>query len=178
MTTHHFCIAGTIKLKLSYRAGKLFRVEKVRGQLEIDQWYKIGALLPPNENDIGDFAVRLKGKAYYECIVREKSLYERFVEAWFDFYEAEKGHKHIYRATEGKAMNGIIHALTGICYGDEAEALATWQAMLAIWPKMEKFYRNNADLRFINLNINRILAHARRISKENGAVGGAYGARL
>lgn len=178
MINHVACIVNDIKLKLSYRAGNLFRVEKIRGQLYEEQWQKIGLLLPPTEKDIGDFSVRLRGKIKYEYLLQEKSLYKQFVGAWFSFYNEREGHNPIYRPVEGKNMNGIISGLTCICGGDEMEALATWQAILATWDKMDAFYRNNTDLKFINSQLNKILAHAKRLSKENGAAQGAYGTRL
>lgn len=178
MINHVSCIAGAIKLKLSYRGGKLFRVEKIRGHLYDDQWGKIGAILPPEEKAIGDFSVRFKGKVLYQHLVHEKSLYNQFLDAWLSFYEEKEGWNPIHNAVEGKHMNSIIRSLIGMCGGDEGEALAIWQVILENWDKMDAFYRNNADLKFINSQLNKILAHAKRISKEDGAVGSAYGAQL
>ncbi|MEH0007578.1 MAG: hypothetical protein V6Z82_02515 [Flavobacteriales bacterium] len=178
MISHVACIVNDIKLKLSYRAGKLFRVEKIRGRLYAEQWQKIGLILPPTEKDIGDFSLRLRGKIKYEYLIQEKSLYSQFVDSWFSFYEEREGCNPIHRAVEGKSMNSIIRSLTGICGGDEPEALATWQAILATWDKMDAFYRNNADLKFINSQLNKILAHAKRLNQKDGTTASAYGARL
>ncbi|MBI9063290.1 MAG: hypothetical protein JEZ14_15015, partial [Marinilabiliaceae bacterium] len=56
----------------------------------------------------------------------------------------------------GGSLKQIGKHLTSIS-GGSAEALAAWEYILHNWNQLDPFYRNNADLKFINSQLNKIL---------------------
>ncbi len=175
--TNHYLLKieqGGAQLKLSYRAGRFFRLERISGRLSKEQLMRIGYILPYREDEIADINKLYKGKLCYRKIVKEKSLYSQFAEEWFAFYERLMGVQYRFNGADGKALKSIISYLKAIT-GDEAQALALWQALLSSWDKLDDFYKNNADLKFINSQLNKILNHVKRINKTgNGGLNAAY----
>jgi len=152
------------QLKLTYSAkGDLKKVELVKGRLDVKQWSQIGNILPPKFSDVKNYSFNFPSIKYTE-VVKVKSLFSQFSEAWFLFYESSKGYPPKFTAIEGKCLKDIISYLTSIST-DDNEALATWQALLSRWNDLDDFHKKNTDLKYINGNINRILDNVKRGSE-------------
>jgi len=169
---------SNIRLKVSYRGGKFLRLERLSGILTKVQLKSIGHLLPFYEEDITAFGDRWQGKVSYQLMTQNKSLYSQFTDEWFSFYECLMGVQYRFNGVDGKALKSIIAYLKAIT-GDEAQALTLWQALLSSWDKLDDFYKNNADLKFINSQINKILNHVKRThQKGNGGLSAEYLAQI
>jgi len=162
-----------LRLKVSYRGGGFFKFEKLSGKLTVLQIQRVGFLIPPREKDIPLWIDMIKSITITP-IQKNKSLYSQFTEEWFNFYERLMGVQYRFNGADGKALKSIIAYLKAIT-GDEAQALTLWQALLSSWDKLDDFYKNNADLKFINSQINKILNHVKRThEKRNNGLSAEY----
>lgn len=166
MTNHYkiHIISTNATLKVSYRNGKFFRIEKLTGKLTDEQVKKIGVLIPPTNEQINEFRKSLSKKVTYTLIENKKTLYKQFNDVWFSFYEDFMGVKPRFNGTDGKHLKQIIRYLTELSQS-ENEALELWKIVLYNWKHLEDFHKQNTDLKYINSRINVILNNVKRISK-------------
>lgn len=152
------------QFKLTYNSkGALKKVELVKGTLSAAQWNQIGSILPPKITDLAYYKKNLQTITYTD-VIKPKSTFTLFSDAWFSFYEVNKGYAPKFTAIEGKCLKDIISYLTSIS-GNENEALATWQVLLNRWNDLDDFHKKNTDLKYINGNLNRILDNVKRGSE-------------
>lgn len=171
MTNHykvHIIIANAT-LKVSYRNGKFFKLEKLTGKLTEDQVKKIGFVVPPLEDQMKAFEGQWKDKVSYTPIEKKTTVYNQFLDTWFSFYDGLMGMKPQFNAADGNHLKKIINYLKTIEPSD-TDALNLWQLILTNWNSLDDFYKNNADLKFISSQINKIFQNVKRIS-ENGQSG-------
>lgn len=171
MTTHyHIEIQRTnIVLKLSYRSGTFFRLERVRGKLEDKYMKKIGKIIPLTEDDIHNPEYNFSNVTYTK-IVKQKSQFSKFNDAWFSFYENFTGMPPRFGAADGMHLKKIIKHLEAVG-GSQGEALALWDTILAAWPKLSEFHRENTDLKYINSRLNVILTATKKALGTSGTGG-------
>ena len=169
MTTHYkiHTITTNATLKVSYRNGTFFRIEKLTGKLSDLQVEKIGVLIPPKEEQIKSFSERLSKKATYTLIETKKTLYSQFNDAWFTFYFEFMGVKPRFNGTDGKHLKQIISYLTELSQ-NENEAFELWKILLQNWKHLDDFHKQNTDLKYINSRINVILNNVKRINQTGG----------
>ncbi|CAA0254647.1 hypothetical protein [Tenacibaculum maritimum] len=169
----HIAISNTM-LKLSYRSGKFYKAEKINGKLSVKQIEKLGAIIPPTEADFGGYNVRFDGKVTYSIIVKDKSTYQLFNDAWHAFYHELMKVKPRFNKAEGASLKGIIKYLSEIG-GNEAKGFELWQVILSSWDALDEFHKKNPDLKYINGNIMRIYENVKRINDtEKGTVSNDY----
>ena len=176
MTSHYIITTKNtnLRLKVSYRGGKFFKFEKLNGKLTVLQIQRIGFLFPPKEKDIPLWIDMIKSITITPIEQEKRRLYSQFIDEWFSFYERLIGVQYRFNGADGKALKSIIAYLKAIT-GDEAQALTLWQALLSSWDKLDDFYKNNADLKFINSQINKILTNVKRThEKGNNGLSADY----
>ena len=71
-------ITTNATLKLSYRNGKFFKLEKLTGKFTDVQVTKIGFVIPPTEDKIQEYKAHWKNKVTYTLIDKKKSLFHEF----------------------------------------------------------------------------------------------------
>lgn len=147
-------------LKVSYRNGKWFKLEQLRGKLNAEEIKHISRLIPPLETDLELFVVEFLEQATYTPIKSEKTLFSQFNGVWFTFYQNLNNIPPRFNAAEGNALKQIITYLKSIEPND-ADALLLWQTILSNWHRLPEFYRSNADLKFINSQLNKIIQHVK-----------------
>ena len=149
-------------LKLTYKKGELCKIEIKSGGLTSQQYQQLGAILPPQEEDIERYQKQWNGSvSYREDVPEPLSLYGKFLDEWFSFYNRLYGFPPKFTGADGKALKQIISYLQQVSAND-AEALATWQYLLSNWQKMDAFHQKNTDLKYINSQLNKILQNAKR----------------
>ncbi|MDB0601099.1 hypothetical protein PL373_08055 [Tenacibaculum maritimum] len=153
-------------LKLSYRTGKFYKIEKINGKLNTKQVEKLGAIIPPTEADFGGYNACFEGKVTYSIIVKDKSTYQLFNDAWFSFYHEFMKVPPRFNKAEGASLKGIIKYLSEIS-GNELKGLELWQVILANWDALDDFHKKNPDLKYINSNIMRIYENVKRINQNS-----------
>lgn len=147
-------------LKLTYRRGKFIKLE-LTGKLTDIQLKSIGKIIPPKWEDVKQFREEFPEHCHYTPVVKEKSIYQQYVDAWYNFYEKYKGIPPRFNATEGLHLKQIIRHLEKI-EGTEEKALALWKGVLSTWEDLDKFHQNNTDLKYINSRLNVILDNVKR----------------
>lgn len=76
--------------------------------------------------------------------------------AWLEFYSNRTHLQYRFTTVDGAALKSIGKHLISIS-GGSMEALEAWKFILLHWDQLDAFYRNNADLKFINSQLNKIL---------------------
>ncbi|MCP4123783.1 MAG: hypothetical protein GY751_18700 [Bacteroidetes bacterium] len=114
---------------VSYRSGKFHKLEAKNGKLkEQKQWDGLMSIIPKKEADVQSINKQYHERGIeYTLMVKEtpKTLYAKFMDAYFHFYETQSEVKPRINAVEGKALKSIISHLQSIC-GDDLEALGTY----------------------------------------------------
>lgn len=174
MTRHYTIevIESKTFLKITYRDKKFRKLEHVRGKLDKVMMKYIGRILPHNEDDIGSFSALHNNRVNYSIVVKEESLFGRFVSEWSRFYEDQTTVQPKFTGADGKALNQIIAYLKKINAGDEAKALELWQVILSSYDKLDQFYKDNLDLKIINSKLNVIIRQIQRHQAGQSASGG------
>lgn len=153
------------KLKVSYRAGHFFKIEKLTGKLDSNQVFKIGSIIPPLEYQIEAYGVQFKDKLSYHLIKpRKPTLYGLFVDEWLSFYDTNYQIQPRFNAVDGKGLKSIIAYLETIATGEE-ETLLLWKNILSNWMHLPKFFKDNPDIKFINSQINKIISHVKELNQ-------------
>lgn len=171
MTTHYHIqhYKTNTFFKATYRAGKFKRLEHVKGKLSQKILDHIGIVIPLFEKDIESYKQRWAGMVnYQQQKAKPKSIYSQFSAAWFTFYEKRTGFSPKFTGADGRHLKQIITYLKSISK-DEAEALATWQALLSNWQTLDAFHQKNTDLKYINSQLNKILQNAKEQANSNPA---------
>lgn len=153
-------------LKVTYRNKKFRRVELIKGKLSDKTLVEIGRIIPPREDEFKRYIVHFEKDINYSVINKEKSLYSKFNNAWFQFYEKAVGFSPKFTGADGKALKQIITYLKKINAGNERVALENWQLILNSWQTLKEFHQDNTDLKYINSRLNVII---REIVKNNGS---------
>ena len=154
-------------LKLTYQKGELCKIEIKRGGLNTQQYQQLGAILPPQEEDIQRYQEQWNGSvSYREDVPEPLSLYGKFLDEWFSFYKRLYGFPPKFTGADGKALKQIISYLQQV--SNDVEALSTWQYLLGNWQKMDAFHQKNTDLKYINSQLNKILQNAKRGNSKGG----------
>lgn len=149
-------------LRLTYKKGELCKIEIKSGGLNSQQYQQLGAILPPQEEEIQYYQEQWKGNvSYTKDEPQTTSLYTLFLDEWFGFYNRLYGFPPKFSGADGKALKQIISYLKQVSAG-ESEAIATWQYLLGNWQKMDAFHQKNTDLKYINSQLNKILQNAKR----------------
>ncbi|MBK5213607.1 MAG: hypothetical protein JJE55_08115 [Flavobacteriaceae bacterium] len=155
-TQYHIISHKTdVTLKLSYRGGSFFRIERVKGKITELHIKHLGKLIPLNESDL---------QAHYASfpdvtlkpLVKEKSQFSKFNDAWFLFYQNYAGIPPKFTGTDANHLKQIIAYLTQI-EGSESGALDLWFVLLHNWKNLGEFHQKNTDLKYINSSLNKIL---------------------
>jgi len=160
MTTHYNIqiTASQTELKVTYRNGKLKKIEHLRGKLPQAVLNHIGRAIPAQESDLNTFKTTFKDRVTYEAIIKEKSLYTQFSDAWFVFFSNQNnGRTPKFTSADGNALKQIIKYLVLSNNEDETAALSVWQFILNNWKHLSVFYRENQDLKIINSKLNVII---------------------
>lgn len=148
-------------LKLTYKKGELCKIEIKSGGLNSQQYQQLGAILPPQEEDIERYQKQCNGSVSYTKDEQQTaSLYTQFLDEWFVFYKRLYGFPPKFTGADGKALKQIISYLQRV--SNDVEALSTWQYLLGNWQKMDAFHQKNTDLKYINSQLNKILQNAKR----------------
>lgn len=92
-----------------------------------------------------------------------KSLHNEYVAAWKDFYLRTNDILPRFGALDGKMIKEIRTYLEKVSDSPD-QALATWQAILENYHRLEDFFRLNTDLKFINSQINKIITQLKHVT--------------
>lgn len=171
MITHYNIIIKSTgsKLKVSYKGGHFFKIEKLTGKLTAEQVLGIGKIIPPLEYQIEAYGVQLQDKLSYRLIKpRKPTLYGSFVDEWMSFYDANFQIQPRFNAVDGKGIKSIIAYLSTIST-DEQETLLLWKNILSNWKHLPKFFKDNPDIKFIYSQINKIINHVKELNQHTTA---------
>ncbi len=165
--TNHYNIQITSTntfLKATFKNGKFKKLEHLRGKLNQQMLNNLCRIIPLKAEDIPNYQNRYKGKVVYELIVKEKTIYTQFVEAWHEFYLDYAKVPPKFTGIDGRAIKQIISYLKSISTSDQ-EAIALWQLILQNWNNIDAFHRKNTDLKYINSNLNKIWINVKNCTK-------------
>lgn len=155
--THHYIIEiikPKLFLKATYRNKKFRKIEHLRGKLDRSLMNSIGRVIPVNEDELPSFNREFENRVNYQIEVKQvQSLYTRFLNAWFQFYEDLMELKPKFTGADGKALNRIIAYLKTQSV-DEEEAFNTWDFFLSNWNNLPTFHQKNTDLKYIDSKFN------------------------
>lgn len=156
-TTHyHILLHKTdVTLKLSYRGGSFFRVERVKGKLTDSHIKHLGKLIPLLEVNLQEHYASFPDVTL-KALVKQKSQFSKFNAAWFAFYQNFAGIPPKFGGADANHLKQIIAYLTQI-EGTEDAALNLWYALLQNWKNLSEFHQKNTDLKYINSSLNKIL---------------------
>ncbi len=174
MTRHYNANIKSINtiLKLTYRNRRFVKMELVRGKLTGEHLKAVGKIIPEYEASFEVYNKRFLHVVDYSVVVKEKSLYQQFVDLWYEFYEAyTDGLKPKFTGADGKHLKQIIVYLKKLSK-DEQEALQLWEVILDNWPSLDKFHQVNTDLKYINSRMNVILTAIKKLDQTKKTTGG------
>ncbi|MCT4647587.1 MAG: hypothetical protein N4A74_21545 [Carboxylicivirga sp.] len=136
------------------KAGKLKKIIAKKGVLD---FVLIDAFIPDIESDITIHHASGGTHTFLKPYTPVKDdFFTKAQKAWFEFYQKRSGLEYRFTKVDGGALKSIGKHLVTVS-GDSFEALQTWKYMLNNWDQLDTFYRNNADLKFINSQLNKIL---------------------
>ena len=144
-------------LKLTYRGKSFSKLERLKGNITDSMLMELGRIIPPRLNEIEKWKLHFKDKISMEPIEKKKkTTFTEFNDAWFQFYEDFIGMPPKFGAAEASHLKKIITHLTKVG-GSPDEALELWNTILAAWPKLSDFHKDNTDIKYINSRLNVIL---------------------
>ncbi len=148
----------TVLCEVTYRRGNLAAVNFKRGAFSLE----LIKILPLSE--------ALIDKEWMHPIENKRKktnhFYKEALRLWNDFFVKRSGLPYRFTVADGVALSKIGKHLASLHAGDEKQALLIWEYLLKHWDKLDEFYRNTPDLKFINSQLNRIL-----IQLKNGKEG-------
>jgi len=163
-------------LKISYKNGNFFRLEKTAGKkLTVKELMGIGLIVPPEESQITEYAESFKTIEYTK-VEKQASTYQQYVGAWHGFFERTMEYPPKFTGVDGKHLNQIKAHLTRIS-GSDAAGLELFSLILDNWHKLEDFHKANTDLKYINSRLNVIL-NAIKKANQTGTGGADNSVRL
>jgi hypothetical protein len=133
---------------VSYSRGKLRKVEVKKGNLDLEL---LAEVVPDREDSIEphDRFVKMEPKAKDQFFALARK-------AWMEFYRKQSGLDYRFLAADGKALKEIGKYMKEVSGSDE-DALEAWKFILQRWNRLDPFYRKNADLKFVNSQLNKII---------------------
>lgn len=158
MMTHYLIHSPTTgrTLKVSYKGGKFFRMEKTKGiAIPRVEMQRIGMVIPPTIEEVPDFQT-IFPKLDYTKIEPKQSMYQQYVSTWFAFYQNFRQLPPRFNKADGMHINQIKKHLTRLSDQDQ-EGLELFKLILDNWHKLEEFHKDNTDLKYINSRLNVIL---------------------
>jgi len=166
MTTHYtiYREKDNLKLKVSFRGGKFFRVEVLSGKLTGTALDRFGIIIPLMEAEMDTYRAQFKRHFTYTAITKKKSTFTHFTDAWFNFYEDYKEIAPKFAKKDGNAIKSIITYLKKVS-GTEEEALELWRVILGNWKHLDDFHQKNTDLTYIEGQMNKIISNVKKLSK-------------
>ena len=171
MATTHYTIQSPSTgrtLKVSYRGGKFFRLEQSAGKkFTPDEMPNIGLAVPAHENEIEAFKLKFHF-LQYEKVVKAQSTYQKYVSAWFLFYDRYLELRPKFTSADGNALKQIKTYLTKVA-GTEELGLVNFKLILDNWHKLDQFHRDNTDLKYINSRLNVILSAIKKANQAHAA---------
>jgi hypothetical protein len=175
MTNHYTIeiISSKTFLKITYRDKKFRKLEHLRGKLDEAMMRQIGRILPHLESEIGGFNAQHEGKVNYSVIVKDETIFTKFNSEWISFFSSMPPHiEPKMTAADSKSLSQIITYLKQVNAGDELKALEVWQLILGSYDQLDKFYKDNLDLKFINSKLNVIIRKIQSSNNISTASGG------
>jgi|GEM_PF-3181590 hypothetical protein len=148
-------------LVATYTRGTLTAFRMQRGTIPEVDYQTMHFWLPRREE-----ALKLPMNGIIVTKHKEKSAdgyYQQYVDAWFGYYERTTGLRPRFNAADGASLKGIKKHLEAET-ATQDEALGTWQALLANLHRIDKFYSQNADLKFIYSQINKIIIQLKNVT--------------
>jgi hypothetical protein len=140
-------INSLITADITYRRGKLAVIDVKKGTFDLEM---LSMLVPALEKNV-DTRDMLK----HEPKKQRSSFYQPARQMWMDFYWERCQIPYRFTAADGQSIVKIGNFLDNL--DDKAGALELWKQMLGSWDRLEPFYRNNLDLKFINGQLNKII---------------------
>lgn len=166
MTVHYLIHSPSTgrTLKVSYKGGNFFRLEKTVGKtLNRSDLVKIADVIPLNESGVSYCQERYP-KLEYTKLEKEVGTYQKYVSAWFSFYDKFMGISPKFTSVDGKHLNQIKAYLTKIG-GTDTAGLELFELILANWETLDDFHKDNTDLKYINSRLNPILNAIKKAGK-------------
>lgn len=155
---------GTI-LKLTYRRDKFIKLE-LTGKLTEMQLRSIGTIIPPKWEMLEKYREQFREHCTYTPVIKEKSIYQQYVDAWYSFYEKYMKMPPRFNAIDGRHLKQIIAYLKEL-EGTDEKGLILWKSILSTWEDLDKFHQNNTDLKYINSRLNVILNNVKRATNND-----------
>lgn len=144
----YILLTDRLKAVCAYKRGKLCAIEVKKGAFDFDL---LAELVPTAETAIDPVLMRPdEGKP-------KNTFFAPANDEWNKFYTKRVGLDYRFTAADGKALASIGKYLYKVANDDADDALELWRHILNGWDKLEEFYRNNPDLKFINGQLNKIV---------------------
>lgn len=160
----YLIITTDVTFEVTYRGNRFLRLERKRGKMTKDQRLAIGKIIPFEKSEISEYAKRFSQIEYKE-VVKDKTIYQKFTDTWFAFYQEFSGYEPRFNGVEGRSLKSIITYLRKIS-GSDDDALLVWKTLLSNWNNLSDFHKKNTDLKYINGNIQKLLENVKTDSKK------------
>lgn len=140
-------INNKITADITYRRGKLAVIDVKKGTFDLEL---LSMLVPALEKhvDTRDMLPHAPKK-------QRSSFYQPARVAWMEFYQNRTKIPYRFTAADGQSLVQIGNFLDNL--DSDTGAVVLWQQMLSNWNRLEPFYRDNLDLKFINGQLNKII---------------------
>jgi len=149
----------------TYSRGKLAAFKMQRGTIPEEDFWRLPFWMPRTED-----ALRPPMHGFIITEYKDKpadTYFKQYVSAWFGYYERTTGVRPRFGGADGTSLKAIKKHLEAEA-ATQDEALATWQAILGNLHRIDKFYSQNADLKFINSQINKIIIQLKNVTTKSG----------
>lgn len=163
------------RLRVTYRDGKFHSLEKMSGNVTVDQHDALMRIVPQKEIDFDYYKDRWKDSVTYSKQSQNQSdnLYASMLVKYKNWYYLRHEVGFMMDGIGGKSLKQIITKLKKLS-SDDDEILTVWNLILDGWDKQEAFYRSQDQLKQINSNLNTILTvikNGKSAQKTKGADG-------
>ncbi|MFA6999326.1 MAG: hypothetical protein WC198_09220 [Victivallaceae bacterium] len=145
----------------TYTRGTLAAFKMQRGTMPDAEYARLPFWLPRREKEVHPVQYGFLISEYKEKPA--DPFFKKYVAAWFAYYQRITGVRPRFGGTDGTALKSIKKYLESETATQDA-ALATWQAMLDNMHRIDKFYHNNSDLKFINSQLNKIIIQLKNVT--------------
>jgi hypothetical protein len=149
----------------TYTRSTLSSFKMQRGTMPDAEYARLPFWLPRKEKEVQHVQYGFLISEYKEKPA--DPYYKQYVSAWFAYYQRITGMRPRFGGTEGNALKQIKEYLEGE-FETQDVALATWQGLLNNLHRIDKFYSDNADLKFINGEIVKIIKQLRNVTAKAG----------
>ncbi len=145
------------KIIATYSNGQFKRLEYKSGGLKQECWDSLSKAIPLDEHHIKAFEEKYDNRIKFEKIEpKQKSDFKLYLDVYFQWFEYKYKFKPKWSEVEGKALKKVIAYLQEESTTNE-EALIVWEQIFTNWYKLDKFYKEQHQLRQINSNLAIIL---------------------